>query len=175
MNQTDDPKFLNLLAERYGIIGRSRNLREAIDIMLQAAPSDLSVLITGETGTGKEIFAKAIHGLSQRKNNAYISVNCGAIPENLLESELFGHEKGAYTSASDQRIGFFEAADKGTIFLDEIGEMPLNTQVKLLRVLESGEFTRLGSSVNRRVDVRVIAATNRKLEERVQEGQRLGG
>lgn len=163
--------FLDLLAERFGIIGRTNAMQEAIDVLIQAAPTDLTVLITGETGTGKEVFAKAIHGLSQRKKAPYISVNCGAIPENLLESELFGHEKGAYTGASDQRIGFFEAADKGTIFLDEIGEMPVNTQVKLLRILESGEYSRLGSSSNRKVDVRVIAATNRELEQRVKIGE----
>jgi DNA-binding NtrC family response regulator len=170
MKQTDDPKFLKLLLERFGIVGRSRAMGEAIDILLQAAPTDLSVLITGETGTGKEIFARAIHGLSKRKDAAYISVNTGAIPENLLESELFGHEKGAFTGASDLRIGFFESADKGTIFLDEIGEMPINTQVKLLRILESGEYSRLGSSKVRKVDVRIIAATNRNLEDRVKTG-----
>lgn len=170
MKQTDDPKFLKLLQERFGIVGRSRAMRDAIDILLQASPTGLSVLITGETGTGKEVFARAIHGLSKRKDAAYISVNTGAIPENLLESELFGHEKGAFTGASDLRTGFFESADKGTIFLDEIGEMPINTQVKLLRILESGEYSRLGSSKVRKVDVRVIAATNRDLEDRVKTG-----
>ena len=144
---------------------------DAIELLLQAAPTDLTILITGETGTGKEIFANAIHGLSNRSDKPFVSVNCGAIPESLLESELFGHEKGAFTSANEQRIGFFETANKGTIFLDEIGELPLGTQVKLLRVLESGEFTRLGSSTARKVDVRIIAATNRELEKEVQEGK----
>ena len=134
---------------------------------MQAAPTDLAVLITGETGTGKEVFANAIHGLSKRKKLPFVSVNCAAIPETLLESELFGHEKGAFTGATDQRKGFFEVANKGTIFLDEIGEMPYSTQVKLLRVLESGEFSRLGSSDVKRVDVRIIAATNRDLQYEV--------
>ncbi len=155
---------------RYGIIGKSRLMTEVIQKLVQAAPTDLTVLITGETGTGKEIFAKALHGLSNRNKSSFISVNCGAIPETLLESELFGHEKGAFTGAIEQRKGFFESADKGTIFLDEIGEMPVGTQVKLLRILESGEFSRLGSSALRKVDVRVIAATNRDLTYEVREG-----
>lgn len=159
------------LEKKFGIIGYAEPMRKAKKLLLKAAPTELSVLITGETGTGKEVFAKALHGLSKRKGNNFVSVNCGAIPETLLESELFGHEKGAYTSANEQRKGFFETADKGTIFLDEIGEMPVETQVKLLRVLESGEFSRLGSSDNRKVDVRVVAATNRELEERVERGQ----
>ncbi|MCL5990476.1 MAG: sigma-54 dependent transcriptional regulator [Bacteroidetes bacterium] len=145
-------------------------MTEVIQKLVQAAPTDLTVLITGETGTGKEIFAKALHGLSNRNKSSFISVNCGAIPETLLESELFGHEKGAFTGAIEQRKGFFESADKGTIFLDEIGEMPVGTQVKLLRILESGEFSRLGSSALRKVDVRVIAATNRDLTYEVREG-----
>ncbi len=160
-----------LLEKKFGIIGVAEPMRKAKKLLLKAAPTELSVLITGETGTGKEVFAKALHGLSKRRGNNFVSVNCGAIPETLLESELFGHEKGAFTSAVDQRKGFFETADKGTIFLDEIGEMPVETQVKLLRVLESGEFSRLGSSDNRKVDVRVIAATNRELEERVEQKQ----
>ncbi|PKL79633.1 MAG: sigma-54-dependent Fis family transcriptional regulator [Ignavibacteriae bacterium HGW-Ignavibacteriae-4] len=160
-----------LLEKKFGIIGTAEPMRKAKKLLLKAAPTELSVLITGETGTGKGVFAKAIHGLSKRRGNNFVSVNCGAIPETLLESELFGHEKGAFTSAVDQRIGYFETADKGTIFLDEIGEMPVETQVKLLRVLESGEFSRLGSSDNRKVDVRVIAATNRELEERVEQKQ----
>ncbi len=155
---------------RYGIIGKSRLMTEVIQKLVQAAPTDLTVLITGETGTGKEIFAKALHGLSNRNKSSFISVNCGAIPETLLESELFGHEKGAFTGAIEQRKGFFESAYKGTIFLDEIGEMPVGTQVKLLRILESGEFSRLGSSALRKVDVRVIAATNRDLTYEVREG-----
>lgn len=156
-----------LLETKFGIIGKAEPMRKAKKLLLKAAPTELSVLITGETGTGKEVFARALHGLSKRKGNNFVSVNCGAIPETLLESELFGHEKGAFTSANEQRIGFFERADKGTIFLDEIGEMPVETQVKLLRVLESGEYSRLGSSDIHKVDVRIVAATNRDLEERV--------
>lgn len=160
-----------LLEKKFGIIGTGEPMRKAKKLLLKAAPTELSVLITGETGTGKGVFAKAIHGLSKRRGNNFVSVNCGAIPETLLESELFGHERGAFTSAVEQRKGFFETADKGTIFLDEIGEMPVETQVKLLRILESGEFSRLGSSDNHKVDVRVIAATNRDLEERVEQKQ----
>lgn len=159
-----------LLQVKFGITGESYQITEAMKLVTLAAPTDISVLITGETGTGKELFANAIHGLSKRKNNPFISVNCGAIPETLLESELFGHEKGAFTGAVDQRKGFFEVADKGTIFLDEIGEMSLSTQVKLLRVLESGEFTRLGSTAMKKVNVRVVAATNRDLANEVVEG-----
>jgi len=162
--------YINEIKKRFGIIGNSPKILEAIEKLIQAAPTELNVLITGETGTGKEVFAKAIHGLSNRKNMPFVSVNCAAIPENLLEAELFGNEKGAYTGAVEQRIGFFETANRGTIFLDEIGEMPLLTQVKLLRVLESGEYSRLGSSVVRKVDVRVVAATNRDLEYEVQKG-----
>ena len=155
------------LQAKLGIIGSSEPIQKAINILFEVAPTDLAVLITGETGTGKEVFANAVHSLSVRKNKPFISVNCGAIPETLLESELFGHEKGAFTSANDQRIGFFEAANNGTIFLDEIGEMPVGTQVKLLRILETGELSRLGSSTIKKVDVRLIAATNRNLEEEV--------
>ncbi len=169
-NTVFDRNLTNLLEVKYGIVGNSGPMREAIQLLMQAAPTELAILITGETGTGKEVFANAIHGLSNRKKFPFVSVNCGAIPETLLESELFGHEKGAFTSAVDQRKGFFEVAHRGTIFLDEIGEMPVSTQVKLLRVLESGEFSRLGSSDVRRVDVRVIAATNRELEYEVQNG-----
>lgn len=145
-------------------------MRRAIERVEQVAPTDLSVLITGESGTGKEVFARAIHTLSNRHRQRLVSVNCGAIPETLLEAELFGNEKGAFTGAVEQRKGFFEAADKGTIFLDEIGEMPVLTQVKLLRVLETGEFSRLGSSDVLRTDVRIVAATNRRLEEEVARG-----
>ncbi len=160
----------HLLQLRYGIIGESSDIQKAIETIEKVAPTDLSVLITGETGTGKEVFANAIHGLSLRKKHPFLSVNCGAIPETLLESELFGSEKGAFTSSVELRKGFFETADLGTIFLDEIGEMPIGTQVKLLRILETGEYSRLGSSVVRRVDVRIIAATNRVLEQEVQKG-----
>lgn len=158
------------IQHRYEIVGRSPLVLEAIDKVIRVAPTDLTVLITGESGTGKEVFAKAIHGLSNRRHQPLVSVNCGAIPATLLEAELFGHEKGAFTGAVEQRKGFFETAHRGTIFLDEIGEMPLDTQVKLLRVLESGEFSRIGSSDVRRVDVRVIAATNRLPEEEVRRG-----
>ncbi len=159
-----------LMQLRYGIIGDSAPMKRVIDKLMQAAPTDLTVLITGETGTGKEVFANAIHTLSKRKSKPFISVNCAAIPETLLESELFGHERGAFTGATDQRLGFFESAHNGTIFLDELGEIPLGTQVKLLRVLESGEFSRLGSSDIRQINVRVIAATNRNLDEQVEKG-----
>lgn len=171
MQYYDKKSIYTSIQERYGIAGSSKLIHEALEILLQAAPTDLTILITGETGTGKEVFANAVHGLSNRSNKPFVSVNCGAIPENLLESELFGHEKGAYTSADDQRIGFFESANNGTIFLDEIGELPLGTQVKLLRVLESGEFNRLGSSKLIKVNVRIIAATNRELEKEVEEGK----
>ncbi len=162
--------ILNILQSRYGIIGSSQAVREAVMRLSQVAPTDLTVLLTGETGTGKEVFANAIHGMSNRRKSPFVSVNCGAIPETLLESELFGHEKGAFTGATEQRKGFFEVANHGTIFLDEIGEMPFGTQVKLLRVLESGEFTRLGSTQVQRVDVRVVGATNRDLEYEVRQG-----
>ena len=160
----------SLIQKKYGIIGESRLIKDAVEKLVQASPTDLTVLITGETGTGKEVFANAIHGLSERKKNHFVSVNCGAIPETLLESELFGSEKGAFTGSVEQRKGFFEVAHKGTIFLDEIGEMPLSTQVKLLRILESGEFSRLGSSVVHKIDVRIIAATNRDLQDEVRKG-----
>ncbi len=171
MNNEDfKSAFLNEIKNRFGIVGNSPKILEAIEKLLLAAPTDLNVLITGETGTGKEVFAKALHGLSNRKKEPFVSVNCAAIPENLLEAELFGNEKGAYTGAVEQRIGFFETANNGTIFLDEIGEMPLLTQVKLLRVLESGEYTRLGSSTIRKVNARVVAATNRNLENEIING-----
>lgn len=162
--------ILNNLETRFGIVGRSPAMTLAIRRLLQVAPTDLTVLVTGETGTGKEVFAQALHGLSKRRKSPFVSVNCGAIPETLLESELFGHEKGAFTGAADQRKGFFESAHNGTILLDEIGEMPVATQVKLLRILENGEFSRLGSSEIRRVNVRVVAATNRDLEYEVKHG-----
>ncbi|MBK9250179.1 MAG: sigma-54-dependent Fis family transcriptional regulator [Ignavibacteria bacterium] len=170
MTSNEDQNILHLLQMRYGIVASSPVMMTTLQRLVQVAPTDLSTLITGETGTGKEVFAHAIHGLSKRRKYPFVSVNCAAIPETLLESELFGHEKGAFTGAVEQRKGFFESAHQGTIFLDEIGEMPIATQVKLLRVLESGEFIRLGSSEMRRVDVRVIAATNRDLEYEVRQG-----
>ena len=153
----------------YGIAGKSPEIQEIVDVIQQVAPTDITVLISGESGTGKEVIAKAIHKASKRSQQALVSVNCGAIPEGLIESELFGHEKGAFTSAAEMRRGYFEIADNGTILLDEIGDMPLATQVKLLRVLESGEYMKVGSSLARRTNVRVIAATNKLLEYEVQQ------
>jgi DNA-binding NtrC family response regulator len=153
-------KDLQSVKQRYGIIGNYEGLNRAIDIALQVAPTDLSVLITGESGTGKEVFPQVIHGYSSRKHGAYIAVNCGAIPEGTIDSELFGHEKGSFTGATDSRKGYFEVADGGTIFLDEVAELPLSTQVRLLRVLETGEFIRVGSSKVQKTNVRVIAASN---------------
>ena len=153
--------------EEYGILGESVEIRKIVEVVQQVAPTDITVLITGESGVGKEIIAKAIHAASQRSKKALISVNSGAIPEGIIESELFGHERGSFTGAAGERKGYFELADNGTIFLDEIGEMPLSAQVKFLRILENGEFLRVGSSMPRRVNVRVIAATNKDLESEV--------
>lgn len=159
------------IKQRFGIIGNSYALNRAIDIAVQVAPTDLSVLITGESGTGKEVFPQIIHQFSSRKHAPYIAVNCGAIPEGTIDSELFGHEKGAFTGALSDRKGYFEVADKGTIFLDEIGELPLSTQVRLLRVLETGEFIKVGSSKVLKTNVRVVAATNVNLPKSVKEGK----
>ncbi len=156
---------------RYGIVGRSPALENALNTALRVAPTDLSILITGESGVGKEVFSRIIHDNSPRKHEKFIAINCGAIPEGTINSELFGHVKGAFTNASGDRKGYFETYDGGTIFLDEIGEMPLDTQTYLLRVLESGEFIRVGSSTVQRTDVRIVAATNRKLDERIQKGK----
>ena len=153
-------KDLQNIKQRFGIIGNYEGLNRAIDIAVQVAPTDLSVLITGESGTGKEIFPQVIHNYSSRKHGQYIAVNCGAIPEGTIDSELFGHEKGSFTGATDSRKGYFEVADGGTIFLDEVAELPLSTQVRLLRVLESGEYIRVGSSKIQKTNVRVIAASN---------------
>ncbi len=153
--------------KKFGIIGKSKEIKDLVDITMQVAQSDITVLIVGESGVGKEVFARAIHGYSKRSNKELISVNCGAIPEGILESELFGHKKGAFTGAADDRKGYFEIANGGTLFLDEIAEMPLTTQVKLLRVLETKEFMRLGGETVTKVDVRIIAATNKDLQQEV--------
>lgn len=153
-----------------GIIGTSSRIEQVLEMMGQVAPVDISVLITGESGTGKEIVARAVHKLSRRASNPLVIVNCGAIPAGIIESELFGHKKGSFTGASEDRKGYFEEADNGTIFMDEIGETPLETQVKLLRVLESGEFMRVGDSKMRKTDVRIIAATNKNLRQEAEKG-----
>ena len=158
------------LQKQSGIIGTSDKIRQVMELIAQVAPVDISVLITGESGTGKEVMAKAIHKVSRYANKPMVIVNCGAIPEGIIESELFGHKKGSFTGASDDRKGYFEEAHKGTIFLDEIGETPLQTQVKLLRVLESGEFMRVGEAKTRYTDVRIIAATNKDLGGLVKKG-----
>jgi transcriptional regulator with PAS, ATPase and Fis domain len=162
---------LNHLKQQFGIIGNAPTLNRAIEIATQVAPTELSVLITGESGTGKESFSKLIHNLSPYKHGKFIAINCGAIPEGTIDSELFGHEKGAFTGAADMRKGYFEEANGGTIFLDEIGEMPLGTQTKLLRVLEYGEFIKVGSSKIQKVKVRVIAATNVNLLDAIYKGK----
>ena len=159
------------IKQRFGIIGNSDALNRAIEIAVQVATTDLSVLITGESGTGKEIFPQIIHKNSVRKHGKYIAVNCGAIPEGTIDSELFGHEKGSFTGAHDKRKGYFEVADKGTIFLDEVAELPLSTQVRLLRVLETGEFLKVGSSQVQKTDVRVVAATNVNVLNAIKEGK----
>lgn len=157
--------------QRFGIIGNHPVLNHAVQVAIQVAPTEMTVLISGESGSGKESFSKIIHSLSTRKHNAFIAINCGAIPEGTIDSELFGHEKGSFTGAHEARKGYFEVTDGGTIFLDEIGEMPLTTQARLLRVLENGEYIRVGSSKVIKTDVRVIAATNVKLLEAVEKGK----
>jgi transcriptional regulator with PAS, ATPase and Fis domain len=159
------------IKQRFGIIGNSDGLNRAIEVAVQVAPTDLSVLITGESGVGKESFPQIIHNYSSRKHGSYIAVNCGAIPEGTIDSELFGHEKGSFTGAYDSRKGYFEVASGGTIFLDEVAELPLSTQVRLLRVLETGEFFRVGSSKIIKTDVRVIAATNVNIPKAIQENK----
>ncbi|TAH19524.1 MAG: sigma-54-dependent Fis family transcriptional regulator [Cytophagales bacterium] len=159
------------IKSRFGIIGNSSALNYAIQVAIQVAATDMTVLITGESGTGKESFSKIIHQLSPRKHNNFIAINCGAIPEGTIDSELFGHEKGSFTGASDARKGYFEETNGGSIFLDEIGEMPLGTQARLLRVLENGEFIRVGSSKVQKTNVRVIAATNVDLMKAVEKGK----
>ncbi len=159
------------IKQRFGIIGSSVLLNRAIDIARQVAPTDITVLITGESGSGKEVFSHIIHQLSARKHGPFIAVNCGAIPEGTIDSELFGHEKGSFTGAHEARKGYFEVVNGGTIFLDEVGELPLGTQARLLRVLESGEYIRVGSSKVQKTDVRVVAATNVDMYEAVKAGK----
>ena len=157
--------------QQFGIIGNTEALNTAIEIAMRVAPTDLSVLVTGESGVGKEFFPKIIHTHSARKHNKYVAVNCGAIPEGTIDSELFGHEKGSFTGAIDSRKGYFEEADGGTIFLDEVGELPISTQVRLLRVLQTGEFMRVGSAKVQKTNVRVVAATNNDLMRAIAEGR----
>ncbi len=157
--------------QRFGIIGNDQKLNRAVEKAIQVAPTDISVLVTGESGVGKESIPKIIHSLSHRKHGKYIAVNCGAIPEGTIDSELFGHEKGSFTGATAARDGYFEVADGGTIFLDEVGELPLPTQVRLLRVLENGEFLKVGSSKTQKTDVRIVAATNVKIVDAIEKGR----
>lgn len=162
---------LTSIKNRFGIIGNSEAINRALEVALRVAPTDLSVLVTGESGVGKEFFPQVIHAYSARKHNKYIAVNCGAIPEGTIDSELFGHEKGAFTGAVEARKGYFEEADGGTIFLDEVAELPHSTQVRLLRVLQTGEFIRVGSAKVQKTNVRVVAATNTNLQEAIQAGR----
>src|SRR5210317_2586710 len=156
------------IKQRFGIIGNDPVLNRSIEKAMRVSPTDISVLITGESGVGKESFPKIIHQLSHRKHNKYIAVNCGAIPEGTIDSELFGHEKGAFTGANSARKGYFEVSDGGTIFLDEVGELPLTTQVRLLRVLENGEFIKVGASEVQKTNVRIVAATNVNMFEAIE-------
>ena len=171
LEHLDYPPQVVQAKQRFGIIGNSPALMESVARAVQVAPIDLSVLVTGESGSGKEFFPKIIHGFSSRKHARYIAVNCGAIPEGTIDSELFGHEKGAFTGAVSTRKGYFEEADGGTIFLDEVAELPLTTQARLLRVLESGEFIKVGSSTVQRANVRIVAATNVDMVRAVSEGR----
>lgn len=162
---------LQQVKQRFGIIGNAPMLNRALEVAIQVAPTDISVLVTGESGTGKEIIPQVIHNLSARKHKEYIAVNCGAIPEGTIDSELFGHEKGSFTGAAGSRQGYFEVADGGTIFLDEVAELPMQTQVRLLRVLETGEFLRVGSSKVIKTNVRVVAATNENMQQAIASGK----
>ena len=162
---------LQTIKQRFGIIGNNVVLNRALEKAIQVAPTDISVLVIGESGVGKEFIPKIIHNQSARKHNKYIAVNCGAIPEGTIDSELFGHEKGAFTGATQTRKGYFEVADGGTIFLDEVGELPLTTQVRLLRVLENGEFIKVGSSQVQKTNVRIVAATNVNMFDAIEKGK----
>ena len=164
-------KDLQPIKQRYGIVGNSNGLNRALDIAIQVAPTDLSVLIEGENGVGKEVIPRIIHDNSARKHQKYFAINCGSIPEGTIDSELFGHEKGSFTGAVGEHEGYFGAANKGTLFLDEVGELPLSTQVRLLRVLETGEYLRVGSNEVRKTDVRIIAATNVKMKKAISQGR----
>ena len=166
-----DNNALLSVKQRFGIIGNSPLLNRALEVAMRVAPTDLTVLVTGESGVGKEFFPQVIHAHSARKHNKYVAVNCGAIPEGTIDSELFGHEKGAFTGAIEARKGYFEEADGGTIFLDEVGELPLSTQVRLLRVLQTGEFMRVGSAKVQKTNVRVVAATNSNLQKAIADGR----
>ncbi len=166
-----DETLLQRIKQRYGMVGNADGLNRALDIALKIAPVDLSVLITGESGVGKEVIPRIIHDHSARKGKRYFAVNCGAIPEGTIDSELFGHEKGAFTGAIDSREGYFSVANGGTLFLDEVGELPMQTQARLLRVLETGEYIRVGASEVRKTDVRIVAATNVNIEKAIEEGR----
>src|SRR6187455_3460319 len=165
-----DPE-IQTVKQRFGIIGNSSMLNNAVRVAIQVAPTDMSVLITGESGSGKESFSKIIHHLSPRKHGQFIAINCGSIPEGTIDSELFGHEKGSFTGAHEARKGYFEVSNGGTIFLDEVGDLPLNTQVRLLRVLETGEFIKVGSSKVQKTNVRVVGATNIDLLRAIENGK----
>lgn len=171
LNTPDIPREIQDAKLRFGIVGNAPSLIGAVQRAIKVAPIDLSVLVTGESGTGKEFFPKIIHAYSPRKHSRYIAVNCGAIPEGTIDSELFGHEKGSFTGAIGSRKGYFEEADGGTIFLDEVAELPLTTQARLLRVLETGEFLKVGSSTVQKTNIRVVAATNVDMLEAVAAGR----
>ena len=166
-----DARELQPIKQRYGIVGNSEGLNHALDIALQVAKTDLSVLITGESGVGKEVIPRLIHDNSQRRMRKYFAINCGSIPEGTIDSELFGHEKGAFTGAIGEHEGYFGSANGGTLFLDEVGELPLSTQARLLRVLETGEYIRVGSSEVRKTDVRIVAATNVNIQNAIRDGK----
>lgn len=166
-----DEKIIQQVKQRYGIVGNYEGLNRSIDVAIQVAPTELSVLIYGESGVGKEVLPRVIHDNSTRKHNKYFAINCGSLPEGTIDSELFGHKKGAFTGAMDDREGYFSVANKGTLFLDEVGELPLATQARLLRVLETGEYIRVGESEVRKTDVRIVAATNVNMQRAIREGK----